>query len=296
MTFSLFQPTPGRRTTSQGGRPARMVPHGGMPAYESETGALLVMENLVAFFGTHGDSGAPVLLPVSYGITAARAPTGLAALHDDQDAVWSWRPILYTLKLTTTERLGSQNELGYRQGLSEACYSNACLDEKMANLLLECAQKKTPFEEYRRMGEGLIEEWRSSHPLPYTEANARAEALLVENLNPQQRLELARDDGFHVRGTINKLYWVAVGNGASIVDPRTHEQLVSLCLHTDDWIPDADVALATKLLIESGKDGEKEMLGGARPRVLRRELEVRDVDVRAWEIEQHLLPTPYVEV
>lgn len=292
-TFDLVKAPAGRSTTSRGGKPAEVVPHGGMPAYESESGTLLVMECLVAFFGSHGDSGAPLLLPRSYGMVSGRAPTGLAALHDEPDAVWSWRPLLYCLKISTTERLGSQNELGYRRGLNDAFYSNMALDQEMLELGAACLQEKVPHEEYLRQAHELIEE---RELLPFTRANLRARELLLEYLAPQQRLEYVRDDGFHVRGTINPLYWVAVGNGASIVDPRTHEQAVSLCLHTDDWIPDADVALATKLLIESGPAGEKEMLEGARPRVVRRQLAVRDVDVRAWEIERHLLPSPYVEV
>jgi hypothetical protein len=117
-------------------------------------------------------------------------------------------------------------------------------------------------------------------------AGARARAILLEHLSPQQRLDLARRRGFFVRGEINRLYFVEPSNGLQIVDPVTHEATVSLCLHPDEWMPHDDVALATKLALDAGADTEAEMLEAARPRMLRRTEAERWQHRRAYALER----------
>jgi hypothetical protein len=288
-----------------------------MPAYESETGALLVMETLVAFFG-RADSGAPLLMPHSYMMATLRAPSGLTALHDDPDAVWSWRPCIYTLKVAVTERMGSQQELEYRRGLHDVHMASADLqDQGDAFIVEQCVELKRrygrlppltlepgerrfrlPKNARKRMHRAYVAHVEGLNAaaleaeMPYQAANRKAEALLREHLSPLQLIEFVCEGGFHVRGTINWLYRISVGNGASIVDPVTHEPVVSLCIHPDDWIPDEDVALSLKMMIESGPEGEAEMLAGARARPLRRASGPTAADRRAWEIERDLLPAP----
>lgn len=317
--FDLLKVPPGPRTVADRGRPALCLPHEGMPAYESESGTLLVMESLIAFFGGKGDSGAPLLLPVSYGMATLRAPSGLTALHDDPDAIWSWRPVIYTLKITTTERMGSQQELAYRRGLHDVNMVTADLQDegeafmigqvkamkkrygRIPSIVLQPGERKfrlpknarkKMFREYRAFIEELNS--REQPDLPYQLANKKAEALLREYLSPQQRLDLACDDCFYVRGTINRLYCIRLGNGAAIVHPETHEEMVSLCIHPDDWIPNEDVALSLKMMIESGPEGEEELLAGARARPLGPSPKPTAEDRYAWDIERSLLPAPLV--
>jgi hypothetical protein len=291
--LSLFpRKGPTVRHVSRGGRPASALPHDGMPAYESETGALLVMENLVVFPG--GPEHPPMALPTSYMMVCVRTQgDGLTALHDDPAAIWSWRPLLYSLGWAQTQRMGSQQELEYRRGLWEVEAWKADVEE--AGLAFITGQVMELRRRYGRvppitrdLGDGrrttgwrlpknarkrlhrAYQAWFDGQKLttlPYAEANERAERLLRENLAPQQLLDLDRRGGFFVRGTINRLYFVDVGNGFGIVDPVSHEQKVSLCLHPDEWIPHHDVALATKLGIDGGKETEAELLGAARPRV-----------------------------
>lgn len=310
--FDLLRAAPGPRTTADRGRPALCLPHEGMPAYESESGTLLVMEALIAFFGADGSSRAPLLMPASYGMATLRAPSGLAALHDDPDAVWSWRPIIYSLKITTTERLGSQQELEYRKGIHDVKMSVA-EDEDDAyafiGLQVRLVQeqhggfmpkrvRKNRRKRMHRVYTAFIREMnaRERPALPYWQANQKADALLREHLSPQQLLDLVADDCFYVRGTINKLYCVRIGNGAAIVNPETHEEVVSLCIHPDDWIPHADVALSLKLMIESGPEGEEELLAGARARPLPKRFHADARDRQAWKLERDLLPAPLVTV
>lgn len=268
-----------------------------MPAYESDTGALLVMECLVAFFGRGGEPRAPLLMPRSYMTTTLRAPSNLAALHDDPDAIWSWRPLLYVLKITTTERIGSQSELSYRIGIYEAHMWNQELLDKLITLHHECPREEVGPEQWAVLARKVVDDFQATPiDLAYDRANKKADALLREHLSPYQLLELVTGDGFHVRGNINRLYYIDVGNGASIVDPITRLPLVSLCIHPDDWIPPSDVALSLKLMIESGPEGEKELLEGARARVLPPAPKPHHYEREAWRMERDLLPSPRAEV
>jgi len=122
-------------------------------------------------------------------------------------------------------------------------------------------------------------------------ADERADALLREHLAPQQLIEwLATDSGFLVRGgETGDTYRVRVGDGFERLDPVTLERQESYCLHPEEWIPHADVALATKLGLES-PETEHDILDGAAGndwKVLRRPFEEELV---AAKIERELIP------
>jgi len=285
--LDLFRGEVTERDVARDGLAARAAPYAGMPAYESDHGVVLVMENLVVFPGT--SSHPAMALPLSYQMAVARTQGGgLTALHDDPDAVWSWRPILYTLGTFGTQRLGSQQELEYRRGLWDVNVWRADSGDALGEFLVRQVNelkrrygRVPPINSAQGAGRRLRKNARkrlyrdyvafadAQRPdlLPYVEANDRASLILREHLAPQQRIELA-GGGFYVRGTINRLYRVELGNGFQIVDPVTHVPTVSLCLHPDDWMPYADVALATKLAIDAGAETEAELLEAARPRVL----------------------------
>lgn len=269
-----------RSWIAEGGRPCAAIrkAHDGLPAYESDHGTLHVMESLVV--NRTAGAGAPVVLPLSYPAVALRAPGDLTALHDAVDAVWSWRPLIYYLGDRQVIRFGSQQELEWRRARYEYALEIDRLDEESDRVIAEQVARlaaryggKVPRRLKKNTRKRLHREYleqgvyQTSEPLPYVLANGRANAILRENLAPQQRLDLAVRNAFFVRGHVNRLYCVRLGNGFSIVDPVTHDETVSLCLHPDSWMPHADVALATKLAIDSGQDGEAELLGAARPRL-----------------------------
>jgi len=286
--LDLFVGEVGPRQVARHGRPAACLPYDGMPAYESDTGALAVLENTVVFEGSAAGGSWPLVLPVSYGMAALRSRE-LTALHDDPDAMWSWRPVLYSLRMTHTQAMGSQGELEYRQGLFEAQLATADLQDRADAFVVEQVlglrrrygrippltrsspgagfrlpknARKRMYREYeRRVGELNA----APSELPFVAARERADRLLREHLTPQQRLDLAAEKAFHVRGRINRLYRVRLGDGFCAVDPVTRRTVVSFCLHPEAWIPDADVALATKLAIDAGEESEKALLEAARP-------------------------------
>lgn len=299
---------PPRRWVPRHGRPAPCLDRSdGLPAYESDLGALLIMETLFAFdrrtvylIGSIGSVSDPILLPRSYMAAAVRdvlaGGEGLCALHDDPDAVWSWRPLLYHVTPDGVRRFGSQEELGWRQGLAETQVRKAELWDELANHALECHRAGVPFEEAVESGAAIMDAWNADPPgLPMTEATVRAEAILREHLCPQQLLDLEASGSFVVRGTVNKAYRVRLGNGCEIVSPETHRPFVSMCIHPETWMPDADVALATKLLIESGPDGENELLAGARTTAMPppRRASFR-WERHARDLERALIPAPYL--
>jgi hypothetical protein len=253
-----------------------------MPSYESATGVLHVMDLIVV---KQTQDGALMFTPRSYAGTVARAPTGdLTCLHDDPDAVWSWRPILYNAYTTDggITRLGSQEELVWRVGLAQVYQRRADEQDEAGRFYIELLAgmadrygtpdrvTKNGRKRFQRAYAAFIDELndRPLDPLPYELADERALELLRECLSPQQRLDLARHHGFFVRGRINRLYFVELGNGFDIADPVTRESKVGMCLHPDEWIPHADVALATKLAIDAGAASEAELLEAARPRLL----------------------------
>lgn len=287
------------RQVARDGRSAPGVGFEGMPAYESEHRRLLVMESMIVFRG--GAMNEPLLLPWNYRNVCARAPDGLAALHDDPDALWSWRPIIYSLGAIVDNRLGSQIELEYRVGLAEAAFHGdnrrgrvveawirIMRDEqaKRSGRIRKNARKRL----YRAFTEAMAEILSGPPPpLEMVEAREKADRLLLAMLAPQQRIDYLAHQGFYVRGRINRLYEVRVGNGFAIVDPTTHEQTVSFCLHPDEWIPHADVALATKLGIEAGTESEAELLSAANPTVLPQASPATAEERVAWRLERRYL-------
>jgi hypothetical protein len=225
----------------EGGRPVRGLPHEGMPAYETR-GKGVVFESLLVLHTTdeHGRV-CRQYLPLRYAELAGWFPTGFVTLHEQPGARRAYRPVAYFERLSDEEtpkpgtrdvvRQGSQMELGYR---------------------------------YRFVYDHVDGRWER--------AERKALELLRSELNPQQRLELAARRAFGVWGDPELLdvgrhgirYWIQLGNGFTWICPWTGIVQVSFCFHPDEWIPDADVALATKLLIESGPEGEIEILKAAR--------------------------------
>jgi hypothetical protein len=313
---------PPERWIVEGGRPSAVCwdDHDGIPSYESDTGKILVFDLLIAAersAAVEGPGGvaldrSTMLVPRGYGGASARSVSGdheLAALHDDPDALWVWRPLLYTIGSGLT-RLGSQMELEWRWALIESSrlmadrvdaelrFVRGQIDEVvrrygravMPSRLRKNAQKRL----YRAYCEAMTALDDAMPATPTQEANERARAILREHLAPQQRLEFdaTRGAAFYVRGTVNRLYRVELGNGMQIVHPETRQPRVSLCLHPERWIPHADVALAQKLAIESGPDREAELLAGARPRPLAGRTAATVEERYAWDRERDLYPEP----
>ncbi len=319
---------PPSRWIAKGGRPARVVEetHDGIPSYESDTGKILVYDLLVATQRRGflpGQDRAIALnelmfTPRGYGMCAALSVLvgdhELCALYDDPDAAWVWRPLLYRLN-GGLERFGSQQELEWRWSLQEMTEHRHDVEEGLGRFIakqvdeLRAMYGRVPALERRRTGEKRLRKnarkriyrayaaeearlQREALRLPFMDANDRADAILREHLNPQQLLELDATGAFYVRGTINELYSIRLGNGAAIVNPRTHHLMASLCLHPERWMPHADVALATKLAIESGPEREQEILAGARVRWLGPGRPSFERDRYAWNRERDLLPAP----
>lgn len=278
--------------------------HDGMPAYESDHGKLHVMENLIAGPGGGGvrDAGsflavddATTFLPTSYMMAAIRSALvgdhELVCLHDDPDAMWVWRPLLHRLTERGLTRLGSQQELGWRWGLAEAKQHALDHESDMMELLLSCSRGGWDTEETISLMRWAIDEYRPQ-TMDFALANDKARAVLLEHLCGQQRLDLLAWGHFYVRGTINRLYKVEPGNGCSAVHPDTRQQLVSFCIHPERWMPDDDVALALKMMIESGRPGEQEMIEGARPRLVSGRTRGSRSERYAGAAERDLLPPP----
>lgn len=294
MGVDLFRLDPGEvfgeKHVARGGRPAECLPLSGLPAYESESGTVLVMEALIAWDG--GVDRAPMLLPTSYRDVALRAPSGLAALHDDVDAVWTWRPIIHSLTLARTQRSGSQQELEWRIGLHQVAVIQSEQEDRIHEVFVRSATEilkhERPKEEVADEYEARVREILAepSPTLGYDAANRRASAILREHLTPQQRVDLAAEKAFYVRGRINRLYRVEPGNGFQIVGPVSREILVTFCLHPDEWIPADDVALATKLAIDAGEETEAELLSAGRATLRPRPYRVYPELVTARRLEQ----------
>lgn len=201
-------------------------------AYESDHGKIHVVEAMWACFDLPTLNY--ILLPSSWGNFMARSPSGLGRIGSGSLRVW--RPLMYEWQHNgDLRRLGSQTELAWRFGTMLAGIALIAGDEGEKH-----------FREY----------WEG--------AQKRAEMLLREHLTPQQLLDLEVRGHFFVRGEINKLYAIDPGNGFAICDHLTQEPTVSCCLHPEQWLPHDDVALATKLLLESGKSGEEEALSACR--------------------------------
>lgn len=262
------------------------------------------------------------VLPFDYATVSFRSAVvgdhELVALHDAEDALWVWRPLIYTLHAAgIVQRHGSQGELEWRWGLAEAKRRTLEIDGDRGDFLVAQIEKvrkqygclpiidrqpgqtgfrlpknarKRLFREYREFVDGI-----DRGEFEFVKAREKAEAILIEHLAPQQRIDYLAWNRFYVRGTINRLYVVRVGDGAAIVSPYNGETWVSMCIHPERWMPHADIALATKLLIESGPDGEEELLAGCRPTVFGQRPATREQRY-AWDGMRALLPPPLAEV
>jgi hypothetical protein len=231
-----------------------------MPSYEDEGRGFVVYDLQVVQFQK---TGGAMLLSRWYGTAAIVAPEDLVPLHHSPEARWTYRPAIYDRSMHGYwRRLGSQTEIAWRAGLKqiqEVIYGE--IEEQVQYLL---------------------------HP-PMEEANKRADKLLAENLNAFQAVEKAAHNRFRVRGGITSdIYEVQVGDGFRRVDPFTGEVVRSYCLHPEYWIPDADVALATKLSLES-PELEMQTIRNARATPLQRRIRASDEDRLAASIECELI-------
>lgn len=244
---------------SSGGKPARVLGPKGFPSFEHEDGELLVFDLLIC---QAGHDGTLRFFPRWYGVACVLATDDMVPLHHSPDAWWQWRPCVYNKgALDGWEQMSSQQELAWRHGLAEVMHW--------------------------MHGGGRD----AGDPMPFAateDADARAEEVLRECLNPQQRLELASLGKFRVvGGKTENVYEIEPGNGFGIVDAVTGEMCVSYCLHPEEWIPHDDVALATKFALED-PELEVECLENARQIVLRPEQRRTPALWQAFRVERDM--------
>lgn len=223
----------------------------GMPSFEHEDNGFVIMELLIAASTANGSM---MLVSPWYGTAVVLAPDGMVPLHHNPGALWEWRPLLYPRQRWGWSGMGSQNELGWRYGLADMQQANA--------LVAEYVEEERAYREFTPSENLLYAMAKEALEMPG--ADDRAETLLAEHLAPQQLLEWrSHFGGFLVRGgETGKTYRVSVGDGFTEVDPVTLQILRSYCLHPEEWIPHADVALATKLGLENPETEEATVEGG----------------------------------
>lgn len=294
--------------------PARWIPHAGkpaacldvargMPAYESDDESLLIMETVIGQQGGH--AGEPrggaaglgqrlLFFPRSYGrvaiINRLLGADELLNLHDDPDAWHRWRPVPYqNTDYGTLGRFGSQQELDWRDALGEVEERQIRFEGRMLDLATKCLERGMGHADFTAIARVAVAE-ETSRRSDHDAANDRAGRVLRENLCPQQRIDLEAWGRFYVRGAVNQLYAVRPGNGFAIVHPETRQELASVCLHPEYWMPHDDVALSVKLLVDAGPRGEEELLAGGRVTWIGGRTRAHPLERRAWDVERHLLP------
>lgn len=199
---------------------------GGMPSYEHVDGKLQVYDLMAVQCDSQGQVR---MFSRWYGSASVIAPEGPVPLYHDERARWEWRPVVYRLHaFEGLHAISSQEELKWRWMLSEY----------MAHIYADA-------------------EWT------VTDAEDRADALLRENLSPQQIIEWDAWGKFRVRGFSGSMYRIRPGDGFELVSPWTGATWMSFCLHPESWLPNSDVALALKLMLED-EDLEQEVIGNAR--------------------------------
>lgn len=85
-------------------------------------------------------------------------------------------------------------------------------------------------------------------------AEARAEALLHENLDSVQREDLEKKRYFHVRAKSGRWYRICVGVAGNVYRIENGREVEKFCIHPPDSYPTPDVMLAQKLLLEADED------------------------------------------
>lgn len=253
----------------RGGRPAEVLGDvtrrgsGGLPSAEDDNG-FVVFEMMRA--GRKSSFGNLFLFPWRYSETCEAFGGGLVPLHHQPSQRWAYRPGMYRLTMhKNLERQGSQRELDWRYTL-----------HTMYRVIDE--------------GEEAIAKFFEDDPL--LTANRKARELLQSMLGPTQLVELELRDSFRVIGGASGFHYeIQLGNGFARVDPLTNEPIISYCLHPEDWMPDADVALSHKLNLEC-VDLEVETIeaANANPREPRRAAASKVKDFRyAADMERELI-------
>lgn len=223
--------------------------HDGIPSAETDSG-FQVYENVYVMMGSGiGWTSEVRIFPWSYDTTCTLTEGGLVPLHHGVEALWQYRPLIYRMHLwddvfpvyLSWERQGSQRELQWRHALHEVIRSATRFPDDPS---MHFADKELSF---------LIEKM----------AMRRAEQLLESMLAAPQLYEWRLGGRIRcIGGATGKTYSIEEGNGFAEVDQFTNNKIVSYCLHPEDWMPDADVALATKLHLED-PEAELEFVAGA---------------------------------
>jgi hypothetical protein len=196
---------------------------GGLPSAEDDDG-FVVYEQMIVF--NKGGFAQVHCFPRSYIGTCMAFGGGLVPLHHQPSQRWAYRPCIYRWHAERTwQRQGSQQELDWRY-----------------------AQHKA----FEALQGGVQALWRYLEADPLGQANRRADELLESMLGSTQITELFMRGGTFrvIGGATGHHYRIELGNGFARVDPATNEPITSYCLHPEDWMPHADVALAHKLNLE----------------------------------------------
>lgn len=87
-------------------------------------------------------------------------------------------------------------------------------------------------------------------------AQKKAEELLLENLDAEQRKEFATNKRFtvHVRGKEDKHYLIEYGYAGNVKLLREGKAVAKFCIHPVVQCPNEDVMLAQKLLLETNEE------------------------------------------
>jgi hypothetical protein len=222
----------------------------GLPSSETEDG-FQVYEMLYVLGGKIGQEVR--MFPAFYGTMALLAPGGLVPQHHEPTQQWIYRPCIYRwdTELLDDERgesfggwemQGSQRELTWRDALHHT--------RKLDGLVEEVGKD-------RALAQFIMQQ------VERRRAEERAETLLESMLAPTQLLEYRLQESFRCFGGLTgNSYVVQAGNGFWQTDLLTNAVLFSYCLHPEDWMPDGDVALATKLQLED-PDLEEDFVAAA---------------------------------
>jgi hypothetical protein len=245
------------------GAPARCLGnlrgHGGMPSFEDDEGNFVVFDFVVAAVAVDG-----TMMAISkvYGGISIIYPEGLAPAVRAGKAMY--RPLIYRRHaLYWWQRLGSQMELAWRYGLGAMLTAMQGIEDG--------------------------EDFDPAKDFTMAKADERADHILSEFLTPLQKIELRANAKFRViGGKTGNLYMIEEANGFAQVDEVTGDTLTSYCLHPDYWMPNADVALATKFHLED-EDMELETIKNARATPYPREKIPTWEEVAASKIEKELM-------